>query len=66
MGHSDIQTTSEFYLQSTDANEQRACQALDSIMKVSESDAKMTPKPSKRKKSEKSSLPNSRSHEKLH
>ncbi len=36
MGHSDIQTTSEFYLQSTDANEERACQSLDQIMKVSE------------------------------
>lgn len=32
MGHSDIQTTSKFYLQSTDANEERACQALDRIM----------------------------------
>ena len=42
MGHSDIQTTSKFYLQSTDANEQRACQALDRIMKVSETDTGMT------------------------
>jgi len=66
MGHSDIQTTSEFYLQSTDANEQRACQALDRIMKVLETDTGMTLEPSKSKKSERSSLPNSRSHEKLH
>jgi len=66
MGHSDIQTTSKFYLQSTDANEERACQALDRIMGVLESDAKVTPKPSKHKKSEKPSLPNSRSHKKLH
>jgi integrase/recombinase XerD len=66
MGHSDIQTTSKFYLQSTDANEERACQALDRIMGVLESDAKMTPKPSRHKKSEKPSLPNSRSNQKLH
>jgi len=38
MGHSDIQTTSKFYLQSTDANEERACEALDRIMKVLETD----------------------------
>jgi integrase len=42
MGHSDIHTTSEFYLQSTDANEERACQALDRIMKVLETDTGMT------------------------
>ncbi|MFC1782293.1 tyrosine-type recombinase/integrase [Planctomycetota bacterium] len=47
MGHSDIQTTAEFYLQTTDANEQRACQVLDQIMQSEnfESDAKMTPRP---------------------
>ena len=66
MGHSDIQTTSKFYLQSTDANEQRACQALDRIMKVSVTDTGMTLEPSKHKKSEKPSLPNSRSNQKLH
>jgi len=66
MGHSDIQTTSEFYLQSTDANEQRACQALDRIMKFSESDAKMTPKLSKSKKSKQLSFPNSRLNHALH
>jgi hypothetical protein len=42
------------------ANEQHACQALDRIMKVSESDAKMTPKPSKSEKREQSSFPDSR------
>jgi len=66
MGHSDIQTTSKFYLQSTDANEQRACQALDRIMEVSETDTGMTLDPSKHKKSEKLNLPNSRSNKRLH
>ena len=47
MGHSDIQTTAEFYLQTTGANEQRACQVLDQIIQseIFESDAKMTPRP---------------------
>jgi len=66
MGHSDIQTTSKFYLQSTDANEERACQALDRIMEVLETDTEMTLEPPKHKKSEKPSLPNSGSHQKLH
>jgi len=66
MGHSDIQTTSKFYLQSTDANEERACQALDRIMEVLETDTEMTLEPPKHKKSEKPSLPNFRSHQKLH
>lgn len=66
MGHSDIQTTSKFYLQSTDANEERACQALDRIMEVLETDTEMALEPPKHKKSEKPSLPNSLSHQKLH
>ena len=45
MGHCDIQTTAEFYLQTCDANEQRACEVLDSIMEEFESDARMTPGP---------------------
>ena len=32
MGHSSIQTTMEFYLKSSDANEQRAVEALDKLM----------------------------------
>ena len=51
MGHSDIQTTSKFYLQSTDANEERACQALDRIMAVLETDTELTLEPPKHKKS---------------
>ncbi len=42
MGHASIQTTEEFYLRSTDANEQRACQALDNLMGMNTTDVKMT------------------------
>ena len=47
MGHSDIQTTAEFYLQTSDANEQRACEVLDSIMmdEVKPTDVKLTYEP---------------------
>lgn len=34
MGHSSIRTTEEFYLRSSDANEERDCQALDDLMSV--------------------------------
>jgi len=38
-------STSEFYLQSTKANEECACEALDRIMKkVSETDTETPPK----------------------
>jgi integrase len=43
MGHSDIQTTAEYYIKSTDANEQRACEKLDEIMgRVKQTDNKLT------------------------
>ena len=34
MGHSSLRVTEEFYLRSSDANEQRACEALDRIMQA--------------------------------
>ena len=34
MGHSDIKTTMEYYVQSGDANEERAVAALDKMMGV--------------------------------
>ena len=34
MGHSDIKTTMEYYIQSGDANEERAVAALDKMMGV--------------------------------
>lgn len=58
MGHPDIHTTSKFYLQSTDANEERACQALDRIMEVLETDTEMTlPTPKKIQKERESKYP---------
>ena len=42
MGHASIRTTEEYYLKSTDANEERACQSLDRIMSGEQSDVKMT------------------------
>ena len=43
MGHSSIETTAEYYLKTTDANEERACQALDKIIILKKTDARMTP-----------------------
>ena len=34
MGHSSIQTTLEYYMKSTDANELKAVEALDRMMEV--------------------------------
>ena len=42
MGHSSIRTTEEFYMRSSDANEQRACQALDRLMSDQQTDVKVT------------------------
>jgi integrase len=33
-GHSDIKTTMDYYLKFSDANEQRAMEALDEMMRV--------------------------------
>ena len=42
MGHASIATTDEFYLKSSDANEQRACPALDTMMKANPADVFLT------------------------
>ena len=42
MGHASIRTTEEFYLRSTDANEERACQSLDKLMGVNPTDVIVT------------------------
>ena len=34
MGHANIQTTMEYYLYNGDANEKKACEALDQMMVV--------------------------------
>jgi len=48
MGHSSIRTTEEFYLRSSDANEERACLALEKLMSEKQTDVKMTFSPLQR------------------
>ena len=43
LGHASIQTTERFYLRRSDANELRACAALDKLMAENKTDARMTP-----------------------
>lgn len=45
MGHSSLDTTEEFYMRSSDANEMKACQVIDNLMEMKKSDVKMTFKP---------------------
>jgi len=42
MGHASIRTTEEFYLRSSDANELKACLAIDSMLSEKTTDVKMT------------------------